>query len=455
MLVAGLIVGGIASLLVAAALYLVVLRMLAGEMPAADETHTVKTTDGWTILLHRYRKRDCTGEPVLIVHGAMANHHNWDAPRGATLPELLVRNGYDCWLIDFRGCRSGAPAPGRVKSDATIDDYVLYDLPAALDYIRQVTGYAKVHWVGHSMGGMLLYAYDAIFGAEWIASGTTLGSPIGFEGVSIDQAKPLLALSRLSWPLLEALNRGLAPMMVTFRLHTPLFPINWANTHPGVNWRVLYHMIDVLPTNVAETLCHWGMTKTWRMKNDEVDVLEGLRRLQTPLFAVFGVIDTLVPVSQAQLFFANIANKNKRMLLLSRANGCHDDYSHIDLVLGKNCEREVFQSILQWIREHRIVERMRIEVEDGVEYEVMYHVAQAEAGAATPVEQAEAEPASDRELPPISRKRLAAALTKIDSAFEDLKKTTRKKTAVKKKPTSAKSAAKKKPIVGSRKSRSK
>ena len=101
---------------------------------------------------------------------------------------------------------TSASAPAENVNDPTVDDYVLLDIPAALDYIRKTTGFSQVHWVGHSMGGMLLYAYDALFDGGAVASGITLGSPIGFQNVKFHRPMEFSpatmhpAPSRIRWP---------------------------------------------------------------------------------------------------------------------------------------------------------------------------------------------------------------------------------------------------------------
>ena len=41
----------------------------------------------------------------------------------------------------------------------TVDDLVRYDVPAILDYVEHETGHHRVNWVGHSLGGMLVFPY--------------------------------------------------------------------------------------------------------------------------------------------------------------------------------------------------------------------------------------------------------------------------------------------------------
>ena len=55
-----------------------------------------------------------------------------------------------------------------------------YDVPAILDYVQRETGHDRVNWVGHSMGGMLMFPYLELepAGHERIANFVAMGSTI-------------------------------------------------------------------------------------------------------------------------------------------------------------------------------------------------------------------------------------------------------------------------------------
>lgn len=350
------VAGVLIALAAAAYAYWQFLLMKYPEPVVAGEVHTVKTADLWRIKLFRRSPEKGGGEPVLLCHGAFGNHFNFCMPAGESLVDTLVEHGYDCWLIDLRGCRNAVAPFGRTKSEPTTDDHLLCDLPAALDYIRRATGYARVHWIGHSMGGMLLYAYDQVFGTDRLASGVTLGSPIGFEGVPYHGQRWLLPFFKYGRPLVSVLLRAMVPVLVTFRPKSTVFPVNWDNVNPKIDGSFFFHGLDVLSPRVADELDSWASRKVWRVKNDEVDMIKGLSHLRVPLMAVYGVLDPLVPLERAKRFVKKLANRDKRLLVLSKADGCAADYSHVDLVFGRNGREEVYEPIVAWLGNHPIAE---------------------------------------------------------------------------------------------------
>ena len=98
--------------------------------------------------------------------------------------EWLAAQGYDVLSFDFRGI--GESLHGKVsESAATIQDWGTYDLPAAIDTLRQKTGSDKVYVIGHSAGGQLLglaYNHDKV--EKVIAVAGSSGYVKGLSGKS-------------------------------------------------------------------------------------------------------------------------------------------------------------------------------------------------------------------------------------------------------------------------------
>jgi len=358
MIIAAWVIGG---LIVAAGLAWLWLYRVGARMGEvrADEVHMVVTPDLWRIRLCRYKPKTGPGEPVFLCHGFMSNQFNFTLPDGEAIVDYLTQRGYDCWTVDLRGNLSSVAPFGRTYDDPTMDDYLLKDIPAALDFIRKTTGSPRVHWIGHSMGGMLLYAYNATFGGAKIASAVTLGSPIGFEGLEFHDPKPLLFLRRVIGRLaFRGVMRVLLSVFVRIKPQITLVPVAFSNLHKAFfDADTFFMTVDTPPIKVAENLAQAAMIKTWKVKNGEVDVFKGLRRMHTSLFAIFGAADPLVPAQTVDAFFEKVTAPDKKLLLLSKDNGFADDYSHLDLVFGKEAPREVFQPIVDWLKAHPVAKQ--------------------------------------------------------------------------------------------------
>jgi len=348
----------LAALVALALIYWTVLKSMYPATVRTDEVHVVKTRDLWKLKIYRFRRGRTEGPPVLLVHGAGANHRTWASPAGACLVEHLVAKGYDCWAIDLRGCRSCEPPFERTRYQATIDGQMLYDLPAAMHYIRKHTGYDKLHWIGHSLGGMLLYAYTQEFGEEHIASGVTLGSPIGFEGTDLKINELQVALIRTFPALAHRVFHALLPLGMMTRRGSRYFPTNMHNLPDNADTGHFMNMTEGPLPGVFGELKYWAQNKLWLMKDGQLDVRAGLSTMRFPLLAIYGVRDPFIPIDRAQAFVKKLPHDDKRILILGKEHDCEHDYNHCDLVFGKNGTREVFEPIAQWLARHE--DRSRI-----------------------------------------------------------------------------------------------
>jgi pimeloyl-ACP methyl ester carboxylesterase len=127
--------------------------------PAAlawDTTREVTATaDGKTLVFKRLR--NAGGPPVILAHGLSASSFFWDVP-AKSYAAWLADRGYDVWMANFRSCGRAGFESERVVG-ASFDEVALLDVPAIVDKVTQATGGQRPFWVGHSMGGMVAYAW--------------------------------------------------------------------------------------------------------------------------------------------------------------------------------------------------------------------------------------------------------------------------------------------------------
>lgn len=334
--------------------YFVLLLLRYRDPVHADEIYTISTEDGWQIKLYRRKPRRGRCEPVFLCHSMSSNHLNFEVPTGESIVDVLVEAGYDCWTIDTRACRSAIPAPRTRRLGVTMDDILLNDLPAAVAFIRDATGFDRVHWIGHSLGGMMLYAYALKFGSAHIASGVTLGSPPGFKHSTLPSRRVLTTVMPFTHGLMSFFFRGLVPVATVVHPKTNVIPINWDNVHPKITNADLFYAIEMPMPHIGGELGEWSKKGIWRMCADTLDVQERLPELDVPLFAIFGGIDPLVPPEASESFFKSLRIKDKKMVILSKHNGYSENYNHMELAFALNGRNEVFAPALEWLRAHPI-----------------------------------------------------------------------------------------------------
>lgn len=120
-------------------------------------------TSGIQLALWRYGMEGGVGygerKPVLLLHGASANHRTFIFPDGG-LAACLVANNLDPWLLDWRG--SGLVVDENEKSlSKSAEKYTFnlaarHDVRRAIRTIKKFTGAGKVSALGFCMGSAVL-----------------------------------------------------------------------------------------------------------------------------------------------------------------------------------------------------------------------------------------------------------------------------------------------------------
>ncbi|XP_061713891.1 lysosomal acid lipase/cholesteryl ester hydrolase-like [Cydia pomonella] len=135
------------------------------------EEHKVMTEDGYILTVHRLQGRNATlnGKVVFLMHGIIESSDSWDLQGpGKALGYILADNGYDVWMGNARGNKH---AMSHKELDAKNSDFWeftweeigLYDLPAMIDHVLNMTGKERLYYVGHSQGHMPTGASAAQF----------------------------------------------------------------------------------------------------------------------------------------------------------------------------------------------------------------------------------------------------------------------------------------------------
>jgi pimeloyl-ACP methyl ester carboxylesterase len=328
-----------------------------------DETHTVLTKDGWRLSLLRYRPRGLnpSREPVLLHHGlgSTADIFDFGLDRDElptpSLAQWLADRGYDVWTCDLRGNWRTSLLNGHVaRWDWSVDDLVCRDDVALVQYILKQTNRARLHWIGHSLGGILLLCYSALHGSPRLASGIAVGA--GLDGAGTG------SFYRYFAPL-----RGIAA-------HLGRMPLSWISQPLAPlagHWDTIFERINYVPANVSPA----GAQAVHRMLQDVSGrVLAQLatlfrpggfrsldgriryaalaKRIGTPILLAAGEKDRQFPPSSIMRTLALLRGSQHAAAFFGRSHGQAEDYGHLDLLVGLRAEREVYPHFLSWLKAH-------------------------------------------------------------------------------------------------------
>ena len=130
------------------------------------EEHQVITEDGYILTLWHLAPNSPLNKNKVVYfqHGFTCTAWVFFQMEKNSLPFLLVEQGYDVWLGNSRGTifsldhmsKNYKKANGDYW-DFSMDENVIYDLPASIEYVKQVTGAIKINYIGHSQGTTIFF----------------------------------------------------------------------------------------------------------------------------------------------------------------------------------------------------------------------------------------------------------------------------------------------------------
>ncbi|GAA1951106.1 hypothetical protein GCM10009776_11400 [Microbacterium deminutum] len=164
-----------------------------------DEPHFLRADDGTPLTLIRVRGgREPTRGPVILIHGVGMRAESFRPPGIRSLVDVLLDEGWDVWLFNWRGSIDLDPVPW------TLDDVALNDHPAAVRHVLGITGASAVKVVAHCQGSTTM-SMSAVAGL--VPGVATIVS----NGVSLHPHMPVV--SRVKLHVLRQLVRAGEPYL--------------------------------------------------------------------------------------------------------------------------------------------------------------------------------------------------------------------------------------------------
>ena len=329
------------------------------------QRYSARTRDGWRLALYRFPlRRSAHRTPVVLCHGMSSNRWNMDGPGRISMARFLQRYGYDVWVVELRGAgRSTRPTLWNRKAfNWTFEDYVQHDAPAILHTVLRETGARQVHWVGHSMGGMIAYAMLMSPVHKKLTSVVTLGSPtmsdvghplidfgVPYRGLLrlLPGRIPIGTMARLAAPFAPVVERALGDMIAE---------LGWCpgNADLPLLRTLMLTAVDDLPASLLREFARWYDNKAMSDRYEMFDFTDHLERVTTPILIIAGSKDGLTPARDLERVHQRIASRDKAFRVIGKATGFAHDYSHADLVLGLHAPDDVYPVVLEWLETHRV-----------------------------------------------------------------------------------------------------
>ncbi|MGH7858496.1 MAG: alpha/beta fold hydrolase, partial [Candidatus Binatia bacterium] len=226
---------------------------------------------------------------------------------------------------------------------------------AAIERVRSETRRQRVLWIGHSMGGVALYAFVGTtpIGREAVAAAVTVASPILFPATAWRLFRRLgQLLIRLPFaqtvPQREMVAFFWNAMGLTGLLRLGMNPQNIDRHLAGRALRKALHNVSLAKLRQLAT---WSAEQVFCSVDQAIDYRAGLSRFTIPVLIAAGRDDRLASPASVHIAVEEIASSDKTFVEFGEESGHSADYGHIDLILGRHAHEEVFPRIGDWLEE--------------------------------------------------------------------------------------------------------
>ena len=327
-----------------------------------DETHWIKTSDGWRIALHHYQPRAKQHSvPVILCHGMGANRLTFDMNAKQSLAVYLRDQGFDVWSLELRG-HGLSDRPGFMRHQQFgwgVDDYLEKDMPAAITAVCEKTHSTQVHWVGHSMGAILGWSRLALNSTPDllnpnIKSAVLIAGAIDYSETSSDyhflkRARPIsqfLPALPVSW-----LTCLISPFAGRLENRIEAFKYELSNLD-GLLARKLqalgFHPISMPVMNQLATAMESGGLL---IQKGSFKVKEHLGQITTPVLAIAADRDRQCAPYAIESSLKLLSGTENEFRCFGTGSGQETHYGHFDVLFGKRVESEVFPVIANWLKQ--------------------------------------------------------------------------------------------------------
>lgn len=347
--------------------------------PARVEEIPFHTSDGVRMGLTRVDPGDSDRPAVLLLHGHTASADMFLLPETRNLVDVLLDDGYEPWLLDWRGSRR-LPY-NETGRRYTYDDVALYDIPEAVAHIRARIGDRPLFVVAHCIGSLTLslsmtaglvpglagVVSQGVFLTPKLAGRTSLRMtlagellksrvdhiPVDFRKVGLrSRYTPLFALAARKAtcpdPTCQILHNSAWGTGASLFVHEHLTD----TTHnrladllgPAPLW-ILPHLRRI---ELARTVVRWHDTDH-RYRALPQNALDAAARIDTPVLLLAGSENALWLDSQ-RLCRDVLAHRQPQLdVTYTEIPG----YGHLDTFLGRGAALDVFGHILDFLGERR------------------------------------------------------------------------------------------------------
>ncbi|KAK9879009.1 hypothetical protein WA026_003823 [Henosepilachna vigintioctopunctata] len=191
-----------------------------------NRIYTVVTEDGYILRVDRLFRESSQKTPVIMGSGASTNSMIYIELGNKSLAFFLANEGYDVWLINWRGTRFSRGHVSLSPNNSTFwqtgfHDMAVYDLKTISNFVYAETGRRAIY-IGFSMGSTIALIYNI---REQKSAERTLKTIIHLAPVAtFRHSAPFIKYMSTIWPFLKILVRILwNGEVIPYNKHTTFF----------------------------------------------------------------------------------------------------------------------------------------------------------------------------------------------------------------------------------------
>ncbi|MFT4021497.1 MAG: alpha/beta fold hydrolase [Acinetobacter sp.] len=288
-------------------------------MSIKQTVHLIDTKDGCIVSMWQLYKEP---ENISLKKSIFLSHGTFSDMRVCLgIAKYLAHQGYCCFILEWRGHGKSI----KVNKPYNFETVALHDFKAAFDYLSNNMKIDDFHCITHSGGGicltMLLINYPMY--TEKISSITFVACQV--FGAASDR----LSLFKLILAKYSAKVLGYIPAK-----HFKLGVID-------EKYDIMRQWFD------------WNIYKNFFSHYYPLDYRQSMPELDIPIYTICGSGDKFIaPVEGCYKFLKAFKNKNNKFQEFGLKYHNLEDYTHSRIILSQNASKEVWPTILQWIKQH-------------------------------------------------------------------------------------------------------
>jgi pimeloyl-ACP methyl ester carboxylesterase len=334
-----------------------ILFTIKSNSHAKGESLWAETKDGRKIhiMFFKGEEKKKRNFPVILCHGLGAQGRYWYFDDELSWPKKLNDEGFDVFVPDLRGVgKTGGPY------DFSFEDYI-YDVEAILEKVLKVEGVDKAHWVGHSMGGMVIYLsvsrnpqiQKKLKSFTAISSPYTIWGPWELWKITHKNYENLsqffkkvdsIPFSTFSYSF-SIFGDIIYPILkITKLIYLENFVWNLDNVPRDIRKKAMRYATGPVSTRVLE--------KFSKVLLGYEDFNFSFEKFKVPALFIVGTKDYLASPPTVKLAYSKASSENKKFILAGVGEGFQTDYGHVDITASKLATEEIFSQVLNFIEEN-------------------------------------------------------------------------------------------------------